>query len=134
MEILKLRPHHLLCTRAFKGKGYSHAFVCNMIRVIEQLKTNCIITLVEGSDAVCSNCPERIGKRCRSEEKINRFDGAVLDYIHLEKKNYRYAEVERILAVHLTESAYNSICSRCEWKATGVCCYADVQRPLLRRK
>lgn len=134
METLKLRPHHLLCTRSFKGKGYSHEFVCNMSRVIEQLKTNCIITLVEGADAVCSHCPERIGKRCRSEEKINRFDDAVLEHLHLSRKTYRYAELERILAGHLTESAYNSICSGCEWKENSVCCYADVKNPLLHRK
>ena len=58
METLSLRPHHLLCTRAFKGNGYSPVFVENMQRVIDLLKNGCYITLVTGVDAICDPCPE----------------------------------------------------------------------------
>ena len=131
METLNLRPHHLLCTRAFKGKGYSPAFVENMQRVINRLKAGCDITLITGVDAICDLCPERIGNHCRSEAKVTGFDEAVLSQLGLERKNYAYAEVDRILESRLTEPVYECICRGCEWKQTGICCYADVRRSLL---
>lgn len=131
MEILNLRPHHLLCTRAFKGKGYSPAFVENMQRVIDQLKSGCGITLVTGLDAICAPCPERIGNHCRSEAKVTGFDEAVLSQLGLERKTYTYTELDRILETRLTESVYDCICRGCEWKQTGICRYADVRRSLL---
>ena len=131
MEILNMRPHHLLCTRAFKGKGYSPAFVENMQRVINRLKAGCDITLITGIDAICDLCPERIGNHCCSEAKVTGFDEAVLSQLGLERKNYAYAEVDRILESRLTEPVYECICRGCEWKQTGICCYADVRRSLL---
>ena len=133
MEILNMRPHHLLCTRAFKGKGYSPAFVENMQRVINRLKAGCDITLITGVDAICDLCPERIGNHCRSEAKVTGFDEAVLSQLGLERKNYAYAEVDRILESRLTEPVYECICRGCEWKQTGICCYADVKRSLLAK-
>ena len=134
MEILRLRPHHLLCTRAFKGKGYSPAFVKNMQCVINRLKTGCDITMVAGLDDICAPCPERIGNRCRSETRVTAFDSAVLSGFCLERKTYSYAEIDRILITHLSEPVYNTICSGCEWKRIGICCYADVRRSLLNRE
>lgn len=37
MDVITLRPHHLLCTQAYSGKGYDEAFVRNMDRVTESL-------------------------------------------------------------------------------------------------
>ena len=131
METLNLRPHHLLCTRAFKGLGYSPAFVENMQCIINRLKCGCIITLVEGLDDICVLCPERIENRCRFEAKVTAFDSAAWSQLRLDKKTYSYTELNHILTARLTESAYDSICCGCEWKQTGVCCYADVRRSLL---
>ncbi|AIW90142.1 MULTISPECIES: DUF1284 domain-containing protein [unclassified Treponema] len=133
METLCLRPHHLLCTRAFKGNGYSPAFVENMQRVIDRLKTGCDITLVTGVDAICALCPERIGNHCRSEAKVMGFDEAVLSQLGLERKTYTYTEIEKVLTARLTEPVYECICRGCEWKQTGICCYADVKRSLLAK-
>jgi len=133
MEILNLRPHHLLCTRAFKGKGYSPAFVENMQRVINRLKTGCDITLITGIDDICAPCPERIGNHCRSESRVTGFDEAVLSQLGLERKTYAYTEIDRILESRLTDPVYECICRGCEWKQTSICCYADVQRSLLAK-
>lgn len=133
METLKLRPHHLLCTRAFKGKGYSPAFVENMQRVINRLKTGCGITLVKGLDDICAPCPERIENHCRSESKVTAFDEAVLSQLGLERKMYTYTEIDRILAAQLSEPIYECICRDCEWKQSGVCRYADVNSSLLAK-
>ena len=131
METLSLRPHHLLCTRAFKGNGYSPVFVENMQHVIGLLKNGCYITLVTGVDAICDPCPERVGNHCRSEVKVTGFDEAVLSQLGLERTTYAYTEIDRILDAQLTESVYDYIFRGCEWKKTGICCYADVRRSLL---
>lgn len=125
---VNLRPHHLLCTRAFKGKGYSPAFVENMRRIIDCMKAGAEIALIAGADDICAACPERIGNRCRSEAKVAAFDKAVITHFPLERKRYPYTEIENLITVRLTEAVYELICGNCEWQRTGVCCYADVQR------
>lgn len=60
---MELRPHHLLCTRAFKGFGYSPEFVRNMYHVISDIKTSGKVTLVKGCDSICAKCPKRCGNR-----------------------------------------------------------------------
>lgn len=125
---VNLRPHHLLCTRAFKGKGYSSAFVENMHRIIACMKAGAEIALVAGTDDICAACPERIGNCCRSETRVAAFDKAVLTHLPLEHKRYPCAEIENLITEHLTESVYQLICGKCEWKRIGVCCYTDVQR------
>ena len=34
---IKLRPHHLLCTQGYSGKGYSEEFVEHMNEVVAML-------------------------------------------------------------------------------------------------
>ena len=33
-----LRPHHLLCTQGYSGKGYDNDFVAHMTDVVHQLR------------------------------------------------------------------------------------------------
>ena len=35
---IKLRPHHLLCTQGYSGKGYSEEFVEHMNEVVAMLR------------------------------------------------------------------------------------------------
>jgi uncharacterized protein len=125
---MKIRPHHILCTRAFRGKGYSACFIKNMQAVIKQIKTDSSIELLCGIDGICSVCPERTGSICRSEGKVQELDANTIKYLHLEKQNYPYSEIEKILDERFGEDVYNKICGKCEWKKTGVCTYADVKR------
>ncbi|MGP1431603.1 DUF1284 domain-containing protein [Treponema sp.] len=124
---LNLRPHHLLCTRAFRGKGYSPAFVENMSRVIAEIKNGACITLTAGFDDICAACPEKEGSVCKSEEKVQTFDARVLERFHLERKTYSYTELEHCITEYLDEASYEYICCNCEWRQTGVCTYTDVQ-------
>ena len=36
--MIKIRPHHLLCMRAYIGNGYSEEFKIEMEKVIKELK------------------------------------------------------------------------------------------------
>jgi hypothetical protein len=37
-EIIKLRPHHLLCTQGYSGKGYDEKFVLNMTYLTARMR------------------------------------------------------------------------------------------------
>ena len=57
-KLIHLRPHHLLCLQAFRGKGYSAAFVKKMTEVHGMLRENpaCRIVLTEGADDLVRSC------------------------------------------------------------------------------
>lgn len=38
--MIKLRPHHLLCTQGYSGNGYSDNFVKNMDYITEMLRNS----------------------------------------------------------------------------------------------
>ena len=58
-DMIHLRPHHLLCLQAFRGKGYSESFVKKMTEVHAMLRENpkLEIRLAEGADDLCAACP-----------------------------------------------------------------------------
>lgn len=57
---MKLRPHHLLCTQTFTGKGYSADFVENMQAITAFLRRgpDAAIELTFGADCLCAKCPK----------------------------------------------------------------------------
>ena len=63
-KIIKLRPHHLLCTQGYSGKGYSENFVKNMDKVVSRLRTdkNAQVQIVFDTDCLCQECPSKIGE------------------------------------------------------------------------
>ena len=80
METIKLRPHHLLCTQGYSGKGYSDAFVSNMDALVERLRNNQDekVEIVFTTDNLCENCPSKISNGvCESDDKVLRFDYSV---------------------------------------------------------
>ena len=36
--MIHLRPHHLLCTQGYSGKGYDENFVAHMNKVLPELR------------------------------------------------------------------------------------------------
>jgi uncharacterized protein len=127
---MKIRPHHLLCTRSFRGRGYSDVFIDNMRKVINQLRKNADVELYSGMDCICSACPENNRGICSSQGKITMLDRETVKYLKLDKQNYSYSGIEKIIAEQLSEDVYNTICGDCEWKKKGICTYADVCTPL----
>jgi len=54
LPAIPLRPHHLLCSLTYIGKGYSPEFVANYDRVVAALSAGAAIEVVEGPDALCA--------------------------------------------------------------------------------
>ena len=70
--MIKIRPHHLLCMRAYIGNGYSEEFKIEMEKVIKELKVyneflksdnlnNDIkkVNIVFNTDSLCEKCPNK---------------------------------------------------------------------------
>jgi hypothetical protein len=96
METIKLRPHHLLCTQGYSGKGYSDAFVSNMDDVVERLRSNQDekVEIVFTTDNLCENCPSKISNGvCESDDKVLRFDKGVIDALGLDEGIYSYQDL-----------------------------------------
>jgi hypothetical protein len=115
---MKLRPHHLLCTQAFRGNGYDEAFVANMTAITSELRGNpaAEIEVVFGADDICAKCPNLINSgTCKSEERVRRFDRKVTEYFGIKEQRYIYGEIIREINSFMTKPIMNDICSECNW-------------------
>jgi hypothetical protein len=125
MEI-SFRPHHFLCALCFKGSGYSPAFVANFHVIMDILHSsqgdNTKINVVAHTDSICEPCPNRLGKTCTTEEKINLLDtahAAVLDIHHQD--SITWGEAKKRIAEKMTLEKFHQICAVCSWKQYGIC-------------
>lgn len=114
----KLRPHHLLCLHFFEGKGYSDEFTANMTSVksaLEQLDPR--IELVRGGDIICGSCSNNINGVCSSDEKVSRYDEAVLSLCGIDTEcelsfsRLQSIVLEKIIYPHRLEE----VCKDCQW-------------------
>ena len=127
-EIIRLRPHHLLCTQGYNGKGYSDAFVSNMDRVTEKLRRdrNAHIEIVFSTDSLCSSCPSKVSDGiCKSDNKVLNFDNGVVNILKLEEGIYSYQELISRLDDYLSsgvgDERLKAICGDCEWYSVSPC-------------
>lgn len=114
--MIKLRPHHLLCTQAYVGKGYNEEFVKNMDEKVSLLRNNNEqeIMIIKDLDSLCSHCPENKGRLCSSQEKVNTMDEKVIKYFNLNKKTYFYKDVVSKIKSEITNEIFDDICQSCE--------------------
>ena len=121
---MKLRPHHLLCTQGYSGKGYDKDFVKNMTAITTHLRgdNNATIEIVFSTDDICSQCPRMIGNDlCTSNDKVKRLDTKVAAYFDIEQRNYVYKDITRKINANMTPSMMEDICSECEWYPISAC-------------
>jgi hypothetical protein len=123
-ENIRLRPHHLLCTRFFEGKGYSNDFTLRMAEVIERLQAGAAVELVDGRDEICGNCPNMIEGRCKTQEKVLHYDAGVM-----ERTGLTYGDVQAFSALYelvgekiIRPGVMKEICGDCSWSRI---CYRE---------
>ncbi|WP_040327363.1 DUF1284 domain-containing protein [Clostridium ihumii] len=121
---MKLRPHHLMCTQGYGGKGYDKSFVENMNYITNVIKNdkNAIIELVFSTDDICKSCPNMKGLNlCNTNNKVKSIDNKVIKYFNLEEKKYNYHEIVNFIKENITEEIMDDICSLCEWYSISNC-------------
>ncbi len=122
--MIVLRPHHLLCTFAYRGKGYSPTFVANFDHYLAQLhEPGAEITLQQTNDVFCQACPQQASAtHCQTEQHIQTLDSAVLATFGLETGLvYRYQDVQDHLLATMTPEKFRHCCQTCSWYEFGIC-------------
>lgn len=131
--MIKLRPHHLLCTQAYEGKGYSDDFTKNMTLITNRLRSekNIAVQIVFWTDDICAKCPNMAGENCCvSDEKVQTFDTKVCAYFGIEEKIYIYQEITGQIHSKMTAEIMDDICGVCAWYAVSACKSKCVKNPL----
>ena len=121
---VKLRPHHLLCTQGYEGKGYSQAFVDNMTRITQYLRHSpyAMVEIVQSTDDICAHCPKMLGQGlCQSDEKVLRYDQKVVDYFGVKPCVYVYKDLVATINQQMTQAMMDDICGDCGWYDTSLC-------------
>lgn len=121
---LILRPHHLLCTQSYEGRGYSPQFVENMDAVTAILRkpTPTRICLKRDTDSLCEKCPNKLGEnQCRGQDHVKKIDEKVLQYFHLEEKEYEYQSLIGKIREEMKEEILEDICGECSWYQNDGC-------------
>lgn len=121
---MDLRPHHLLCTQGYGGKGYSEEFVENMDCLTKQLRgdTPVKIRVRFSTDDLCSHCPNKQGENlCSTDEKVQRFDRKTVEYFQLEEKEYIYQDLTEKIQKQITPEMLEDICRGCCWYPISAC-------------
>ncbi len=118
MDEILFRPHHALCIRFFEGKGYSGEFTSHMAEIIKRLqKPGQCIVLVDKEDEICRKCPNYLQNGCRQKEKVNGYDGRVVDMTGVsyeEKMDFRRLQ-EMVEKKIMKAGKFHEICSDCGW-------------------
>jgi len=122
--MIRLRPHHLLCTQAYSGKGYNAGFVENMSAITNHLRINAdaVIGITLSTDDICSKCPLMIAEdECKTNEKVKRYDSKVVRHFNIEEKSYVYHEIVNEIKAKITPEILEDICGDCGWYPMGEC-------------
>lgn len=122
--MIKLRPHHLLCTQSYEGMGYSPAFIENMDRITGALRArpDTEIQLVFTTDSLCEACPHKRGEDlCDSQDNVKSFDRRTIEAFDLKEKTYIYSELIDMINRSMTEARLRAICEGCGWIDRSAC-------------
>ena len=119
-----LRPHHLLCTQGFAGKGYNNEFTSRMSLLVDRLRSEkeTEIRISFSTDDLCSHCPNKVSKDvCVSQEKVKELDNGVIEAFNLKEGKYCYQALIKEIDSKMTPSLLDSICCSCEWYHNSLC-------------
>lgn len=121
---VKLRPHHLLCTQGYSGKGYNDDFIENMTTITNRLRCgeNAVADIVFSTDDICGKCPKMLGvDLCENNDKVKNFDRKVITYFGIEEKRYIYQDIIKKINSQMTVLMMDDICFECEWYPVSAC-------------
>ncbi len=117
---IKLRGHHLLCLLGFQGYGYSEDFVFNMTQINEKRKSkDCIITLTNEADDICSSCPNLKNNFCENEKQneiIVEMDNEILSHFDSKRKYNSLELFKEVSLKYNTLKSVENVCNNCKWE------------------
>lgn len=123
---IKFRPHHFLCALNFQGRGYSPAFVKNFSLITDILKApdgdDVLIHVTDHTDSICNPCPSRRETLCVEQEKVSHLDQMHASALDIKTNTViSWGEAKERITNKISLTTFHSICTTCEWKASGLC-------------
>ncbi len=121
-NIIRLRPHHLLCTRYLQldlsGRGRRFSEEIERVKELLSSGRDDVIEIIDGPDELCRACPELRSGRCESprgnEEAVRKFDRLILQGLALTFDDTKKISEIRHIIQHKTPLAFCR--SRCPWR------------------
>ena len=124
MVPLHLRPHHLLCLIAFRGRGYSERFVKRMTQLQQRYLAEEPVHLLTGADDACGACPHTDeGEGCLAPMGMDpaRLDQKILTGLGLtEGQTITVNDVARAIQTW-TQTQAIQMCEGCLWREDAGC-------------
>ncbi|MCL4499760.1 MAG: DUF1284 domain-containing protein [Chloroflexi bacterium] len=130
-DTVRLRPHHLLCSRGFRGYGYGDAFVERFASVLAALRRPGVtVAVVEGADDICAACPHCGGGSCDKSDGTPGFDLAAAALLGVEPGGeHSWPDLVKLLE-SITPEDIRRTCAGCGWLPYGYCTEAyDIDTP-----
>lgn len=123
---IQFRPHHFLCSIAYKGMGYSKDFIANYDRIAKQIRNDeeTKIQVVIRADDICSHCPHvhMQSKTCSDEATIMKLDRAHATILGLcDREVLSFREAKQKIKKRMSLALFEQACKPCEWQSLGVC-------------
>ena len=115
----RIRALHGMCLAFFKGKGYSNEFTKHMKEVKNRLETNPLVCIIDGTDAICSACPNNENGICGAEEKVAKYDKKVILCCNIKTGEVMsFSDFEKLVYDNiLRPGKREEICGDCEWNS-----------------
>jgi hypothetical protein len=119
MREVRLRHHHLFCTRTFGGRGYDYRFVANMEDVVSKLRSpdGLVVRLSASCDDICSQCPNAVRGLCKDRDSVLEKDRSAALFLSLPDE----AVLPAMPLLELVEDRLRGlddirlVCGECEW-------------------
>lgn len=126
-DVIRFRPHHLLCMLTHVGKGYTEIFTQNMGEILERINEGeTDIILMHGPDAICA--PRLCDKEdhtchCQHLHITDRDNEALADFQKVAEfsmftigNRFRLTKdlINRLRDVYKTQEI-RTACKGCEW-------------------
>jgi hypothetical protein len=123
-QIIKLRPHHLLCLQAFKGLGYSRSFIqkaSELSKLLNQKTT--LVRVVIRADDLCLACPNLKEEKClKDNQRVEKLDRTVIEFTNLKLDHlYPASYLKVLIRKTFNPTLIAKICNGCEWLKSGIC-------------
>lgn len=107
-----------MCLAFFEGKGYSGTFTAHTAALLSRLEEeDPPVRIVLQADEVCAACPNNEAGVCRTAEKVERYDRAVLALCGLsDGAELRWSDFACLVRRHVLDAGKRAcICGDCEW-------------------
>lgn len=124
---IRLRPHHVLCSIGFQGRGYSHGFVENMSAIVDGILRApngdaTLVDLTRDADELCGPCPRRTGSSCTCGDNIARLDARHAAALGITPgTRLSWGELRERAKASVVPDDLDWLCEGCQWLSLGLC-------------